>query len=401
VPAPFSRTTRALASDTSRYAIAAWLLAGGMLAAWLAWFFLGSVTVYELSKRARLEVQQSAHPVAALMPSRIVATSLALGQEVGPGDVLVELDATSEKLRLREEESRLSAIPPRLESLRKEIASLEQAKAEDRQAAIAAAQTARFRAKEAGAAVDFAKDNERRLKEESSFGSVAQIEALRARSETQKLTATGEALASDVARIQMDAQTRAHQHQAAIENMKRSVVSLEGELQTTRATIARLRQDIEKHLVRAPIAGTVGDVVPLRVGAYVAEGQQLATVVPRGGLIVVAEFNPAAVLGRIHEGQSARLRLDGFPWAQFGSIDAKVSRVATEIRENLVRVEFTLVSAPASTSARSIVMQHGLPGSVEVSVEHTTPAVLVLRAAGQMSSRPMQQAAQSAPEPGP
>jgi membrane fusion protein (multidrug efflux system) len=397
MPAPFSRTTRALASDTSRYAVAAWLLAGVMLIGWLGWFFMGSVTVYELSKRARLEVQQSAHPVAALVPSRIVATSLALGQEVKPGDVLVELDALTEKLRLREEESRLTAIPPRVESLRKEIASLEQAKTEDRQSLIAAAQTARFRAREAGAAVDFAKDNERRLKEESSFGSVAQIEALRARSETQKLTASGEALASDVKRIEMDAQTRAHQHQAAIENMKRSVVSLEGEFQTIQATIARLKQDIEKHLVRAPIAGAVGDVVPLRVGAYVAEGQKLATVVPRGGLIVVAEFNPAAVLGRIHEGQSARLRLDGFPWAQFGSIEAKVSRVATEIRENLVRVEFTLV-AP---STRNIVMQHGLPGSVEVSVEQTTPAVLVLRAAGQLSSKPMQQAAQSAPEPRP
>jgi membrane fusion protein (multidrug efflux system) len=397
MPAQFSRTTRALASDTSRYAMAAWLLAGVMLIGWLGWFFMGSVTVYELSKHARLEVQQSAHPVAALVPSRIVATTLALGQEVKPGDVLVELDALTEKLRLREEESRLAAIPPRVESLRKEIASLEQAKTEDRQSSIAAAQTARFRAREAGAAVDFAKDNERRLKEESSFGSVAQIEALRARSETQKLTASGEALASDVKRIEMDAQTRAHQHQAAIENMKRSVVSLEGEFQTTQATIARLKQDIEKHLVRAPIAGTVGDVVPLRIGAYVAEGQKLATVVPRGGLIVVAEFNPAAVLGRLHEGQSARLRLDGFPWAQFGSIEARVSRVATEIRENLVRVEFTLVAA----STRNIVMQHGLPGSVEVSVEETTPAVLVLRAAGQMSSKPMQQAAQSAPAPRP
>ncbi|HEV7392587.1 MAG TPA: HlyD family efflux transporter periplasmic adaptor subunit, partial [Burkholderiales bacterium] len=248
-----------------------------------------------------------------------------------------------------------------------------------------------------GAAVDFARDNERRLKEESSFGSVAQIEALRARSETQKLAATSDALLSEVRRLEMDAQTRVHQHQAQIENMKRSAVALEGELVTTNATIARLKQDIEKHLVRAPVAGIVGDVVPLRVGAYVPEGQKLATVVPRGGLIVVAEFNPAAVLGRIHPGQSARLRLDGFPWAQFGSIEAKVSHVASEIRDNLVRVELT----PVATSTRNIVMQHGLPGSIEVSIEETSPAVLILRAAGQMSSRPMQQAAQGEREPNP
>jgi membrane fusion protein (multidrug efflux system) len=386
----FGRTTRSLASDTSKYAFAAWTLAAVLMAGWLSWFFFGRVTVYEVSKRARLEVQQSSHAVAALVPSRIVANSLVLGQEVLAGDVLVELDATTEKLRLREEESRLTAIPPRIDSLRREIASMESVKSEDLQSAVAAAQAARSRTKEAAAAVDFARVNERRLKEESNFGGVAQIEALRAGAETQKLAATTEALAAEVRRLEIDAQTRVHQREAQIENLRRTIVSMEGDLTTTRATIDRLKQDIQKHLVRSPVDGVVGDVVPLRVGAYVAEGQKLATVVPRGGLIAVAEFNPAAVLGRVKPGMPARLRLEGFPWAQFGTIEATVSHVASEIRDNMVRVEFTPVASPT----RNIVMQHGLPGSVEVAIEQTSPAVLILRAAGQMSSRPVQQTAQ-------
>jgi membrane fusion protein (multidrug efflux system) len=378
----FGRTTRSLASDTSRYAHAAWLLAFLLLGAWLVWFFFGHVTVYEVSKRARLEVQQSAHPVAALIPSRIAVNALVLGQDVHAGDVLVQLDATTEKLRLREEESRLTAIPPRIESLRREIGAMEIAKSEDLQSANAAAQAARSRGKEAAAAVEFARDNERRLKEESKFGGVAQIEALRAGAETQKLAATSEALTAEVKRLEIDAQSRAHQREAQIEDLRRTIVSLEGDLTTTHATIDRLKQDIEKHVVRSPIDGTVGDVAPLRAGAYVAEGQKLATVVPRGGLIAVAEFNPAAVLGRVKPGMSARLRLDGFPWAQFGTIEAKVTHVASEIRDNGVRVEFT----PVAATGKNIVMQHGLPGSVEIAVEETSPAVLILRAAGQMSS---------------
>jgi multidrug resistance efflux pump len=382
MPSQFSRTTRSLAHDSSRYALLTWLFAALMLAGWLSWFFGGKVNVYEVSKRARLEVQQSAHPVAALVPSKIASNALVLGQEVKAGDVLVELDASSERLRLREEESRLHAIGPRIESLKTQIASLEQAKLEDRQSTLAAAQAARFRAREAGEAADFAKENERRLREESSIGGVAQIEALRARSETQKLAATRDALSSETRRLEMDMQTHAHLQQAQIEDLKRSIVSLEGEQATGDATIARLNQDIEKHVIRAPVAGTIGDVLPVRAGAYVAEGQLLATVVPRGGLIVVADFDPAAVLGRIHPGQAGRLRLDGFPWAQFGSIEAKVTRVATEIRDNLVRVEFM----PVAATVPNIVMQHGLPGSIEVSIEQSSPALLVLRAAGQLAS---------------
>ncbi len=382
----FSRTTRSLTTDTAKYAIVTWLLAAVLLAAWLTWFFFGTVNVYEISKRARVEVQQAAHSIEASIQGRIVATSLAIGQEVKAGDVLVQLDASSEKLRLQEEDARLKAIPPRIESLRKEITFREQSGTKDQQAALAATETARFRSTEAQAAVEFAKDNARRLKEESSAGGVAQIEAARALSEAQKLGASSDASASEVRRLESDAQTRSSQNQAQIQNLRSALVSLQGDMATIQATIARLKQDIDKHSVRAPVSGRIGDATPLRVGANVTPGQKLAAVVPGGALMIVAEFSPA-VLGRVKPGQPARLRLDGFPWAQFGSIDATVSRVAGEIREGQARIEFAV--APASAANK--VLQHGLPGSIEVTVDHASPAVMILRAAGQMLSTSPQQ----------
>jgi membrane fusion protein, adhesin transport system len=381
---PFSRTTRSLAIDTSKLALLAWLFAGVLLALWLSWFFWGRVTLFELSRSARLEVQQSAHPVAAMLASKIVMNALVLGQEVRAGDVLVELDASTEAMRLREETSRLTSFAPRIASLNREIAALEMARGNDQQSAIAATQAARFRTAEASAAVDFAQDNERRLKLESNLGSASLVEALKATSETQKLSAARSALATDTRRFESDEQSRAHQHLAQLENLKRLVVSLESERGTAEVTIARLKQDIDKHLVRAPVAGVIGDVLPLRPGAYVAEGQKLATVIPRGGLVIVAEFAPAAVLGRVHPGQLARMRLDGFPWAEFGTVEARVTRVASEIRDHLVRVELTPI-ASSSFSSR-IALQHGLSGAIEVQLEQLSPARLILRTTGQWSS---------------
>src|SRR5262249_13557839 len=129
-------------------------------------------------------------------------------------------------------------------------------------------------------------------------------------------------------------------------------------------------------------SGRIGDAIPLHAGAYVDEGQRLATVVPSGDLIVVADFTPSLTLGRVRPGQKAQLRLDAFPWAQFGSVSATVSRVPSEIRDNLVGVEFALEDVRAS----GMMMQHGLPGSIEVRVEQASPAALVLRAAGLLLS---------------
>jgi membrane fusion protein (multidrug efflux system) len=370
-----------LAGDTSAWAFAAWALALVLLLGWLSWFVLGQVTVFEVSKSARLEVQQSANPVAAAVAGKVVESRIVLGQEIHTGDVLVTLDLGREQLRLDEEKTRLAAYEPRLASLAREVASLKRAAQDDRGSADAAIASAKARAREAGAAADFARDNERRLRDESKAGGVAQTDALRAAAEAQKLFAARDAIAADATRIESEARTRRSQQDAQIENLERSIVTLQGEQTTTQSTISRLTQEMEQYVVRSPVDGIVGEVAQLRAGAYINAGQVLATVVPRGGLMVVADFAPAAVLGRMHAGQTGTLRLDGFPWTEFGSIDVRVQRVASEIRDRTVRVELV----PLPTAGTKILIQHGLPGTVEIRMEQASPAVLLLRAIGQIS----------------
>ena len=382
MPLQFSRTTRSLASNSSRPALVAWVVAFACLGAWLWWFAFGGVTVYEISRKARLEVKQSPHTVAPPMAGKLAVSNLVMGNMVKAGDLLVELDSGPDRLRLQEEEARLDAYPPRVAALRKEIEALQAAILADQRSAEAAALSARARAREAGAAVDFAQDNERRLSEESKAGGVAQIEALRAQSESRKLDAARDALTVDVRRVELDARTRAQQSQVQIESLKRTAVSLEGERSAVQASVSRLRLEIERHRVRAPVGGRLGDVLQLKPGTYVAEGQRLATIIPGGELVVIAELNPATALGRVRTGQTARLRLDGFPWAQYGTLEAHVLRVAGEVRDNALRVELSVRPNPELDA----LMQHGMPGSVEIALERVAPAVLVLRAAGQLGA---------------
>jgi membrane fusion protein, adhesin transport system len=394
LPTQFSQTTRSLANDRSPAPIFAWLLGTVLLCAWSAWFALGNVTVYETSRKARLEVIQLPHHVAAPLSGRISSASVIIGQEVLANQVLIELDASAETLRLAEGETRLAGLPPRIASMRIELLSLEQAKDEDLWATRAALDAAGARVREVDATIKFARSNESRLKRQSMAGGVAEIDALRAASEADKLSASKDALTADLKRIEQDRQMRADEAQARLENLRRAIVSLEGEAATARATIARIQQTIDRHVVRAPVAGRIGDAASLYAGAYVAEGQRLCSVVPPGELMVVGDFNPASAMGRVRPGQRATMRLDGFPWAQYGSIDATVSRVATEIRDGAVRVEFT----PAPAGNPTAIMQHGVPGVIEVAVERTAPALLVLRAAGLLLSGTVRQATASPAE---
>jgi len=102
-------------------------------------------------------------------------------------------------------------------------------------------------------------------------------------------------------------------------------------------------------------------------------------VIPSGELRIVAEF-PLSSVGRVRAGQTARTRLEAYPWTEYGTVPAVVESVGTEAQHAHVRVELTLHLPPSSP----ILLQHGLLGKVVVEVERVSPATLLLRAAGQL-----------------
>ena len=376
---PYSRTLRALSADTARPSWLAWGVALVLALAWAAWFFLGRVTVYEVSQAARLETGASAHPVSALQGGALVASTLRLGQAVKAGDVLVELDTRSATLRLREESQRLAALPARRAALKAEIDSLLAAGRHEQQATVAAVQSAQARASEVAAQLEFASDYERRLANEVQGGGVAEVDLLRARSEARRQGAQRESLLAEARRLGIDAQARDGQARSRIDALQGQLAVLDGDATTLATSVARLASEIERLRVRAPVDGTLAEVATLHPGAWVAEGQHVATVLPAGSLRVVADFVPATALGRVQAGQAARLRLDGFPWAQHGTLAARVQSVAGEVRDQRLRVELAL--EPGDRPA--LALQHGLSGAVEVALEDVAPAVLVLRSMGQ------------------
>jgi membrane fusion protein (multidrug efflux system) len=380
MPSTFARTMRSLQADGHRRSVLVLLVVAVLLGAWSVWFFAVRVGVYELSSAARLEVNQAVHPVEAQVAGRVVTIRLALGRQVRAGEILIQLDDETLRLQLAEERARLTALSAQLGPLRGELAAEEEATRKARVAGRAAVDESRAREREAAAAARFAGEQAKRLGKLEPGGLVAasDLERTRAEAEQRRSLANAARLSGD--RVKWDQRLTASKSQAVLERLRRELAVAEGELATKRTTIARLEHEIEKHRIRAPVGGRLGEVVTLRAGAFVRQGDRLGTIVPEGKLRVVAQFLPEGALGRIQPGQRARLRLHGFPWTQFGTVAAQVATVASEVREGGVRVELAVRPDPAS----AIPLQHGLPGSVEVEVGRVTPAVLVLRAAGKL-----------------
>ncbi len=380
----FPRTLRGLEGDGFGHTVVALTIGAVLLVAWSAWLFLARVAVHEVSATARIEMERAAHPIEAPGAGRVVTSTLVVGREVEAGEVLVELATEPERLGVEESRLRTGALAPQLDALHEELAHAQQALEQERRVGKTVLAEARAKHDEAAVAAAHAEQAYERAKRlhDTELLSDADLEQAQAEAERRRAAAEGLRLAAE--RVPPELRAKERDRSARIEQLRREIARVEGEIGAGAAAAGRLERAVEEKSIRSPVRGSVIEAAPIEAGAYVREGDRLGVILGSGALQAVADFAPEAALGRIRVGQPARVRLAGFPSSQYGSLEARVARVSSELRDGTIRVELTL----RTESNPTLPLQHGLPGDVEVEVERVSPAILLLRAAGTLVSVP-------------
>ena len=376
--AAFAQSMRALEADRGRWMTSGLILVFILLGSWGGWFTCARVTVYAFSQNARLEVDRAGHPIATSVSGRVASTHLVLGREVQSGEILIELDAKAPRLQLQEARVELVALQAQRRARQQELQAEEVARESQQHASLIALSEASARYREAQIGAQAAAEQASIFARLHRRGLVSHLERLRTQAVADEKRAAAEALHLKMGHLEQEQLTQDNDRMARLAQFRRELTQIDGAIQTAEAALERLASIIDQSRIRAPITGHLGEVADLKPGAVVQSGDVLGVVLPRSPLQVVAYFSPGVALGRIRSGQPARVRLTGFPWAQYGSLAATVARVAHETRNGAIRVELKLTEA----SPTDLPLQHGLPGTAEIAVERMSPSALVLQAVG-------------------
>lgn len=375
MPIAFSRSMRSFDASDFRGPILSIVVVAIVLGGWFLWAVRARVSLYEVTDTARLEVEYAAYPIEAQVAGRVIKNYLVLGQRVEAGQLLVELDDASQRLQLAEQQTQPLALESQLVALRSQVSAGEQALNQARQTALAALDQARAQFREAEEAARFAHIEEERLAPLRASGVISELEFLRIKSEAQKRDAAADSMRLAVARLEQEHRTIGRDREAQLERLKGEITRAESQLFTDKATIRKTEHEIDRRRIEAPISGQIGEVAAQHPGTFVEAGAKLGAIIPSGGLKVIAYY-PQSALGRIQPGQSALIRLEGFPWGQYGSLAATVTTVGGEVKDGRVRVELQILRDQVS----AIPLQHGLPGTVEIEVKKISPLMLALQA---------------------
>lgn len=94
--------------------------------------------------------------------------------------------------------------------------------------------------------------------------------------------------------------------------------------------LAKAEAVVDTLTLRSPIAGRVQSSVIANVGQVVTSGQEIMRVVPEDSKLEIEAYVQNRDIGFVNVGQEAVVKVESFPFTRYGSIKARVTRIAKD-----------------------------------------------------------------------
>ncbi len=135
--------------------------------------------------------------------------------------------------------------------------------------------------------------------------------------------------------------------------------------------------------VVAPVSGRIGTVSIRKQGEAVERGQTLFTLLPDGPLVAEVRIANRDV-GLVKVGQGVKLKLDAFPYAEYGSIKGELANVPPEAEgldrpaESFYRAQASLDAQTVRRNGSHVSLLSGMTATAEIVTERKTLLQLAL-----------------------
>jgi hemolysin D len=356
----------------SPHAVAMTLAICGFFAAALAWCWFGRLDVYATA-RGKIEPAGHAKIVGSLDPGKVASIDATEGKVVHEGDALVALDTSEPAAEFAS--ATQAMVAAKAEAIRRQ-AALQVAATGDWSRSVTADWPddipAESRAREESVLHGDLQDQAAKLanlaaQKVEKEAAVRELDASIA-AEHRLIETLNERVALRQALIDKDVGTRTALLDA-IQALRQEEAQLAGDIgkrdaaiaavksvdtqyaetttgfisdQTSKMATARRLADekaadrvkakvrIDRMTMRAPVDGVVQSLAVTTIGQVVTTGQELMSIVPSNTPVQILAYVTNDDIGFVTPGQDAVVKIDSFPFTQYGTIGAVVDNVASD-----------------------------------------------------------------------
>ena len=155
-----------------------------------------------------------------------------------------------------------------------------------------------------------------------------------------------------------------------VENEKNYKDKLNDCITNVRTSFEQLTGDLnkwqQKYIIKAPVSGKIAMTKFWAENQFVKEGELVMTVVPDGDKLIGKAVIPIMNSGKIKMGAEVKIRLDNFPFQEFGIIKGNVSNISAMPVDGKFIVDVELPNGNKTTYNRELPCGVELQGYADI-----------------------------------
>ncbi|MBV9988322.1 MAG: HlyD family efflux transporter periplasmic adaptor subunit, partial [Chitinophagaceae bacterium] len=129
------------------------------------------------------------------------------------------------------------------------------------------------------------------------------------------------------------------------------------QLETFQSQIAEWKK---RYLIVAPISGQISFVLPVQTNSYFIGGKLLGYINPLSGEYYAETYLPQRNFGKVRVGQRAQIRLDAYPYAEYGYVNGSLDYIASFATDSGFLARIKLPAGLVTSQQRQLHFRNGL-----------------------------------------
>ena len=165
--------------------------------------------------------------------------------------------------------------------------------------------------------------------------------------------------------IQLEREIATLQLQQAAEEQKLTLAAANAHSEL----LAQLNKWKETYLITAPGKGTISYLGFLENELFVEPGKPLFSIIPEQGKLMARAELPIFSSGKVKVGQQVNIRLENYPFEQFGLLRGSITSISEIPNENKYFVTIELPQKLITSQNKAIAFKQQLTGTTEIITE--------------------------------
>jgi multidrug resistance efflux pump len=126
---------------------------------------------------------------------------------------------------------------------------------------------------------------------------------------------------------------------------------------------------VQQYISTAPVEGTVNFISPLQENQTVTKNQLLFYIIPTGTSSQATIYVHETEAAKLKPGQKIILKLTGYPFQEYGSVQAVIDYISDASVDSLYYVKAILPEGLKTNYGKNISYKEGLSGSAEIIIK--------------------------------